>query len=99
MICDRRAMEIDHLAWQMKDFAVYLAANGENSDPNITAILKAKVNELTRVDGKQVVFKGDTESRAGYSQYRIGAMRFQFDKGVLAVTNWMYISGNAFTGR
>ena len=46
MICDRRAMEIDHLAWQMKDFAVYLAANGENSDPNITAILKAKVNDL-----------------------------------------------------
>ena len=46
MICDRRTMEIDQLAWQMKNFAVYLAANGENSDPNITAILKAKVNDL-----------------------------------------------------
>ena len=46
MICDRRAMEINHLVWQMKDFAVYLAANGENPDPNITAILKAKVNDL-----------------------------------------------------
>ena len=30
MICDRRMMEIDQLAWQMKNFAVYLAANGEN---------------------------------------------------------------------
>ena len=46
MICDRRMMEIDQLAWQMKNFAVYLAANGETSDPNITAILKAKVNDL-----------------------------------------------------
>ena len=46
MICDRRMMEIDQLAWQMKNFAVYLAANGENSDPNIMAILKAKVNDL-----------------------------------------------------
>ena len=46
MICDRRMMEIDQLAWQMKNFAVYLAANGENADPNITAILKAKVNDL-----------------------------------------------------
>ncbi len=46
MICDRRMMEIDQLAWQMKNFAVYLAANGQNSDPNITAILKAKVNDL-----------------------------------------------------
>ncbi len=31
-LCDRRAMEINHLAYQMKDFAVHLAA--------------AKVNEL-----------------------------------------------------
>ena len=46
MICDRRTMEINQLAWQMKNFAVYLAANGENSDPNIMAILKAKVNDL-----------------------------------------------------
>lgn len=46
MICDRRTMEIDQLAWQMKNFAVYLAANGENADPNIAAILKAKVNDL-----------------------------------------------------
>ncbi len=46
MVSDRRMMEINQLAWQMKNFAVYLAANGENADPNITAILKAKVNDL-----------------------------------------------------
>lgn len=46
MLCDRRATEINHLAYQMKDFAVHLAANGQNADPNVVAILKAKVNEL-----------------------------------------------------
>ena len=45
-LCDRRAMEINHLAYQMKDFAVHLAAQGKNADPNVVAILKAKVNEL-----------------------------------------------------
>ena len=45
-LCDRRAMEIDQLACQMKNFAVHLAAQGKNADPNIVAILKAKVNEL-----------------------------------------------------
>ena len=45
-LCDRRATEINHLVYQMKDFAVHLAANGENADPNVVAILKAKVNEL-----------------------------------------------------
>ncbi|MBP5787897.1 MAG: hypothetical protein J6Y19_08805, partial [Kiritimatiellae bacterium] len=45
-LCDRRATEINHLAYQMKDFAVHLAANGQNTDPNVVAILKAKVNDL-----------------------------------------------------
>ena len=27
-LCDRRATEINHLAYQMKDFAVHLAATG-----------------------------------------------------------------------
>ena len=45
-LCDRRATEINHLAYQMKDFAVHLAANGKNADPNVVAILKAKVDEL-----------------------------------------------------
>ena len=46
LLCDRRATEINHLAYQMKDFAVHLAANGQNADPNVVAILKAKVDEL-----------------------------------------------------
>ena len=33
-LCDRRATEINHLAYQMKDFAVHLAAQGKNADPN-----------------------------------------------------------------
>ena len=45
-LCDRRATEINHLAYQMKDFAVHLAANGKNADPNVVAILKAKIDEL-----------------------------------------------------
>ena len=45
-LCDRRATEINHLAYQMRDFAVHLAANGKNADPNVRAILKAQVNEL-----------------------------------------------------
>ena len=46
LLCDRRATEINHLAYQMKDFAVHLAANGQNADPNVVAILKAKADEL-----------------------------------------------------
>ena len=46
LLCDRRATEITTLAYQMKDFAVHLAANGQNADPNVVAILKAKVNDL-----------------------------------------------------
>ena len=46
LLCDRRATEINHLAFQMKEFAVHLAANGQNADPNIAVILKTKVNEL-----------------------------------------------------
>ena len=45
-LCDRRATEINRLAYQMHDFAVLQAAQGEDADPNITAILRAKVDEL-----------------------------------------------------
>ena len=45
-ICDRRATEIVNLAYQMKDFATHLAAHRQNADPNVVAILKAKVDEL-----------------------------------------------------
>lgn len=46
MHCDRRATEINRLAYQMRDFAVELAAQGQNADPNIKAILAAKVDDL-----------------------------------------------------
>ena len=46
LLCDRRATEIAALAAQMHDFAVHQAARGANKDPNVTAILKAKVDEL-----------------------------------------------------
>ena len=46
LLCDRRATEISRLAYQMKAFALNQAAPGENADPNITAILNAKVKEL-----------------------------------------------------
>ena len=45
-LCDRRATEIKTLAGQMRDFAMHLVANGEDADPNVKAILKAKVDEL-----------------------------------------------------
>jgi hypothetical protein len=46
LLCDRRATEIGALARQMKDFAVHLAANGQNADPNVAAILRAKASAL-----------------------------------------------------
>ena len=45
-LCDRRATEINRLAFQMKDFALHLAAHNQNADPNIVAILAAKVDDL-----------------------------------------------------
>lgn len=46
LTCDRRATEISRLCYQMRDFAVQLAAQGQDADPNIKAILQAKVDEL-----------------------------------------------------
>ncbi len=45
-LADRRATEIDALAFQMHDFGVHLAAKGENADPNVRAILAATAKEL-----------------------------------------------------
>ena len=45
-LCDRRATEISELAHQMKEFAVRQAADGQNADPNVAAILRARVDEL-----------------------------------------------------
>lgn len=46
LLCDRRATEIDALAFQMHDLAVHQVALGQHADPNIAAILKAKVDDL-----------------------------------------------------
>lgn len=46
LLCDRRATEINRLVAQMHDFSVYQAANKKNADPNIRAILNAKVSDL-----------------------------------------------------
>lgn len=45
-ICDRRATEVQSLAFQMHEFALYAAGQGEAVDPNIAAILKATTVEL-----------------------------------------------------
>jgi len=46
LLCDRRATEVRTLAYQMRDFAKNAAAAGKAADPNVVAILKAKVKEL-----------------------------------------------------
>ena len=46
LLCDRRASEIAALTRQMREFSLNLAANGQNADPNVAAILKAKVSSL-----------------------------------------------------
>lgn len=45
-ICDRRATEIQSLAFQMHDFSMHAAAEGRNVDPNVTTLLKATAQEL-----------------------------------------------------
>ena len=44
--CDRRATEISELTFQMKEFAMNLPANARDADPNVDAILRAKVSSL-----------------------------------------------------
>ena len=46
LLCDRRAAEIAALTRQMREFALNLADSGQNADPNVAAILKAKVAAL-----------------------------------------------------
>ena len=73
LLCDRRATEINHLAYQMKDFAVHLAANGQNSDPNVVAILKAKVNEL--MPRQALAMHGTADAFATVSEEVSGKLR------------------------
>ena len=73
LLCDRRATEINHLAYQMKDFAVHLAANGQNADPNVVAILKAKVDEL--LPRQALAMHGTADALATVSEEVSGKLR------------------------
>ncbi len=72
-LCDRRATEINHLAYQMKDFAVHLAANGENADPNVRTILKTKVAEL--LPRQALAMHGTADALATVSEQVTGRLR------------------------
>jgi hypothetical protein len=72
-LCDRRATEIDALAFQMHDFAVYQAARGNNADPNIAAILKAKVDDL--LPRQALAMHGTTDALATVSEEISGRLR------------------------
>ena len=72
-LCDRRATEIDALAFQMHDFAVHQAAQGRNADPNIAAILKAKVDDL--LPRQALAMHGTADALATVSQEISGRLR------------------------
>ena len=72
-LCDRRATEIDALAFQMHDFAVYQAAQGENADPNIAAILKAKVDDL--LPRQAIAMHGTADALTTVSEQISGKLR------------------------
>ena len=73
LLCDRRATEINHLAFQMKDFAVHLAENGQNADPNVVAILKAKADEL--LPRQALAMHGTADALATVSEEVSGKLR------------------------
>ena len=73
LLCDRRATEIDALAFQMHDFAVYQAARGNNADPNVAAILKAKVDDL--LPRQALAMHGTTDALATVSEEISGRLR------------------------
>ena len=73
LLCDRRATEIDALAFQMHDFAVYQAARGNDADPNIAAILKAKVDDL--LPRQALAMHGTTDALATVSEEISGRLR------------------------
>ena len=72
-LCDRRATEIDALAFQMHDFAVHQAARGDNADPNIAAILKAKVDDL--LPRQALAMHGTADGLATVSEEISGRLR------------------------
>lgn len=72
-LCDRRATEIDALAFQMHDLAVYQAAQGNNADRNIAAILKAKVDDL--LPRQALAMHGTADGLATVSEEISGHLR------------------------
>ena len=72
-LCDRRVAEIDALAFQMHDFAVHQAAQGNNADPNIAAILKAKVDDL--LPRQALAMHGTADALATVNEEITGSLR------------------------
>ena len=73
LLCDRRGTEINHLARQMRDFALYQTAEGNIPDPGIAAILKAKVNEL--LPRQALAMHGTTDALSTVSKEVAGKLR------------------------
>jgi hypothetical protein len=65
-LCDRRSTEIQKLAYQMRGFALKLAAQGLEPDPNIRAILRAKVDDL--LPRQALAMHGTVDSLAAVSE-------------------------------
>ncbi len=73
LLCDRRGTEINHLARQMREFALYQTAEGNIPDPGIAAILKAKVNEL--LPRQALAMHGTTDALSTVSKEVAGKLR------------------------
>ncbi len=73
LLCDRRGTEINHLARQMRDFALYQVKEGNIPDPGIAAILKAKVNEL--LPRQALAMHGTTDALSTVSKEVAGKLR------------------------
>ncbi len=73
LLCDRRGTEINHLARQMREFALYQTADGNIPDPGIAAILKAKVNEL--LPRQALAMHGTTDALSTVSKEVAGKLR------------------------
>ena len=73
LLCDRRGTEINHLARQMREFALYQVKEGNIPDPGIAAILKAKVNEL--LPRQALAMHGTTDALSTVSKEVAGKLR------------------------
>ena len=73
LLCDRRGTEINHLARQMREFALYQTADGNIPDPGIAVILKAKVNEL--LPRQALAMHGTTDALSTVNKEVAGKLR------------------------